>query len=205
MRRLLLAIITTILYINTVSATHLAAAPADIATGTLPVQSTSTQRSPVLFTAVRTIESAIIPSQKLTVTGPVLHIASINLQAPIAPVGVTDSNAIDVPTTREVGRWIGSSDFGSPGTAFLDGHNTGVFTDLHKVTTGQLITIAAPDQLYAYRIVRTETIALTAVNMPAMLGTFGGSEGLVLMTCAGDYQPSQATYDKRFVVYAVRV
>jgi len=204
-RRLLLATVVTLYYLL-VSATHLAAAPADLDTQGQAAPWAEPPTPTVLLSAVQNIQSALVPNSSPATGEVVLSIAPIGLRAPVIPVGVTTNNAIDVPAGNQIGRWIDSAQFGTPGTVFLDGHNTGVFSRLHSVTTGQIITIATDSQLYGYRVIRTETLSLQDVSMGSLLGSFSSKEeGLVLMTCAGDYIASQDTYDKRFVVYAARI
>lgn len=134
-----------------------------------------------------------------------ISIPSIKLNAPIVPVGVTATNEIAVPADMSIGRWIGSSDFGQPGTTFLDGHVYGVFANLHQVRSGATVAVNQNGQIYSYLVTHLETYSLEDVDMSALLHTYTASEGLVVMTCAGDYLPKADTYSKRLVVYAKRV
>jgi LPXTG-site transpeptidase (sortase) family protein len=150
------------------------------------------------------------PSPRATVTasmgGDTLSIPSIGLVAPIVRVGVTATNAIDVPPGLEVGHWTGSAQPGSAGATFLDGHVDGIFAHLHKVQPGQAFRVSYGGQIYHYRVVHTETVALDGIDMNRALNPYGSShEGLNIMTCAGRYIDAIGTYDHRFVVYAVRV
>lgn len=132
-------------------------------------------------------------------------IGSIGLSSRYVTVGLTSTNAIDVNPTL-VGWWNGSSQPGSPGAAFLDGHNPGALSKLSRATEGMQITITkASGEVLNYTIVHTETVMLEGINMRAALSVYGGaSEGLNLMTCAGTYNPNTGTTDQRLVVYAVR-
>ncbi len=203
MRRLLLVIIITICY-TTSTAVNLAAAPAYYSGHAAPVIAMPQSPQPtVQLASTQTIRSA--KSESWPAGTNLLSIPSIGLMAPIVAVGVTDTNEIDVPATRQVGYWIGSANFGAPGTTFLDGHVYGVFSQLNTVKAGQSITVTNNGQTYTYRVSHTETISLGDVSMGSLLHAYNASEGLVIMTCAGDYVPSMGTYDKRLVVYADRV
>jgi LPXTG-site transpeptidase (sortase) family protein len=168
-----------------------------------PVKTTPpVQEQATIVAAVQPVKQQAAPT---VVKGNSLSIASIGFQAPIVDVGVTADNAIDVPATK-VGRWIGSAQPGMPGAVFLDGHVDGVFTRLNKLAVGQTISMVYGGQTFRYQVVFTEVVSLAGIDMSRSLSVYGGnSEGLNIMTCAGTYIPSAGTYDKRLVVYAVRV
>jgi sortase (surface protein transpeptidase) len=106
----------------------------------------------------------------------------------------------------QVGRWVGGAEPGEQGAVFLDGHVDGVFARLSGVTIGQIVSVSYGGQVYIYRVVHMETVALEGIDMRRALSVYGGaSEGLNMMTCAGTFVPSMDTYDQRLVVYAVRV
>jgi sortase (surface protein transpeptidase) len=134
-----------------------------------------------------------------------VSIASIGLLSRFVAVGLTNTNAIDVNPSL-VGWWNGSAQPGTPGAAFLDGHNPGVFKNLPKVTTGaQIVITKASGETFNYTVVHIETVQLAGINMHAALSTYGdAAEGLNLMTCVGTYNPNTGTTDQRLVVYAVR-
>ncbi|MCA9334838.1 class F sortase [Candidatus Saccharibacteria bacterium] len=145
------------------------------------------------------------PSRAISIKGDSISIPSIGLQAPVTKVGVTSTNAIDVPADVRVGHWIGSATPGASGAVFLDGHVDGVFAHLHSVKKGQMISVTYGKKQFKYRIVHTETVLFEAVDMAKALSVYGGDvEGLNIMTCAGKYDTAIGTYDHRLVVYAVR-
>ncbi|USN96280.1 MAG: class F sortase [Candidatus Nomurabacteria bacterium] len=163
---------------------------------------------PQVFTASTKNVSAAQPAKPraAAVVGNSLSIPSIGFQSSIIEVGVTATNNIDVPSSLQVGHWIGSARPGVDGAAFLDGHVDGVFAKLHSVREGQIISVNYGGQTFKYRVVHTETVPLVDIDMGKALSVYGdGSQGLNLMTCAGTYVATQGTYDHRLVVYAVRV
>ena len=203
-----LAIVSGFVY----SANNLAAAPADtyavqpsVVLQSVEPSSISPTPMPQQAVTVRTATAASKPPVSV-VGGNALSIPSIRFQGQIVDVGLTQDNAIDVPTGLQVGRWNGSAIPGSPGAVFLDGHVDGIFARLHQVAAGQTLSIDYNGQKYSYRVVYTETVLLDGIDMTKALSTYGGvSEGLNIMTCAGNYMPSHGTYDQRLVVYAVRI
>lgn len=165
-----------------------------------PQQSVVTEQAaqkPVVATAKAT---------QAPIKGDNLSIATLGFQAPVVPVGLTSSNAIDVPAGPQVGYWNGSSRPGTPGAVFLDGHVDGVFARLHKVSAGQTIQLSYGGTSYSYVIVHKEIVQLAGIDMNRALSVYGSAlEGLNIMTCAGKYIPSQGTYDQRLVIYATRI
>ncbi len=134
-----------------------------------------------------------------------ISIASIGLFSRFVTVGLTDTNAIDV-SPNLVGWWNGSAQPGTPGAAFLDGHNPGVFNKLPSIHEGAVITLTkANGETFNYTVVHIETVQLAGINMRAALSVYGdATEGLNLMTCVGTYNKSTGTTDQRLVVYAIR-
>ncbi len=134
-----------------------------------------------------------------------VSIASIGLSSRFVTVGLTNTNAVDVHPTL-IGWWNGSSQPGTPGVVFLDGHNPGVFSALPSVKKGAQISLTkASGEIFNYTVVYTETIQLAGGSMREALTPYGGaSEGLNLMTCVGTYNTKTGTTDQRLIVYAVR-
>ena len=131
-------------------------------------------------------------------------IGSIN----IVTVGLLPNRQVDTPSNIQMAGWFDQSAMpGSRGAAFIDGHTPGVFSGLKNITTGNEITITMSDgEIFRYRVMLTETVALENVNMMKAMSAYGGErEGLNLMTCAGQYDSARGTYDHRLIVYAVRI
>ncbi len=154
--------------------------------------------------AARPIATA--PTPKQTAAYDRISIPSIGLDSSYVGVGLTKDGKIDVPVST-IGRWTGSAEPGTPGAGFYDGHTPGVFSSLSRLSVGARITITTKTgKVYHYKIVHRETVPLKTIDMRKALQVHGGaSEGLNLMTCAGNYIRSQGTYDARLVIYAVRI
>lgn len=184
-----------------------AATPSPSPTASLqPSPSPTTEPTAQQQTAAQQPAAKVVAATTPQPKSNTLYIPGIGFQAPVATVGVTVSNAIDVPASLQVGWWNGSAQPGTPGAVFLDGHVDGVFRRLSSVAVGQTVSLLYSGQTYSYRIVHKEVVPLAGIDMTQALSVYGGAaEGLNIMTCAGTYIPSQGTYDQRLVVYAVRV
>ena len=157
--------------------------------------------------------TASINSYKVAADLPkILKIPSLGTLARIKRVGVDDKNQVGSPqNVFDVGWYEGSSKPGQPGAVFIDGHvlgptKGGIFANLKNIKTGALITIIMGDNKeYTYKVAATEVSQADAVDMNKMLRSYDSSkQGLNLMTCNGTYLKDKKTYDKRFIVYAVR-
>ncbi|MES2630915.1 MAG: class F sortase [Patescibacteria group bacterium] len=152
-----------------------------------------------------TVQNAAAASSQATPAYDSVSIPSLGLSSRVVTVGTTASNAIDVHPSL-VGWWNKSAQPGTPGAAFLDGHNPGVFNNLQNITIGAEVSITmASGVVYNYTVIQRETVPLAGINMRKALSVQGSaSEGLNLMTCMGAYNPKTGTTDQRLVVYAVR-
>lgn len=198
----------------------LAQAPHSVQAQTMPISpsvSETTKKAEVAQTPASTPQETTPPPApaprpapaRATTPTPVydkVSIPSIGLSSRFVTVGTTATNNIDVHPSL-VGWWSGSSLPGTPGAAFFDGHNPGVFRKLPSVQVGAQISLTkANGEVFNYTIVHVETVQLEGINMDAALSTYGGAnEGLNLMTCVGAYNAQTKTTDQRLVVYAVRV
>lgn len=141
-----------------------------------------------------------------SIAGNTLNITQAGIYAPIVEVGLSEKGAVDVPSEAYVGRWNGSSLPGAKGAVFFDGHSPGVFSGLSKLRDGQTFEVRYNEQSFVYKIVHKETVDREKVDMSRALSPYENySEGLNMMTCAGNYDPSIETYDKRLIVYSVRI
>jgi sortase (surface protein transpeptidase) len=184
----------TILSENTETAAAPAPAPA-------PVPATTPQPAPSpRKTVAQTSAPKAVPAHDK------VSIASINLSAQFVTVGLTATNAIDVPASV-VGWWNGSAQPGTSGAVFLDGHNPGVFSNLPKVKISDQIVISkATGETFTYSVMSSIVVPLIGIDMQAALAPYANAaEGLNLMTCVGPYNPKTGTTDQRLIVYALRI
>lgn len=207
MRRIILLALAVILIGPAIHTSGLAAAPASSVASLRPVITPTP--SPTSSVSQR-LQPTIIATHATKRTAPALgnslSIPSLGFRGPIVDVGVTPDNAIDVPAGLQIGRWNRSAAPGYPGAVFLDGHVDGIFAHLHRLGIGQMVSIDYEGRTFNYRVVHAEVVPLDGIDMRIPLSVYGGgAEGLNIMTCAGTFIPSINTYDKRLVVYAIRV
>jgi sortase (surface protein transpeptidase) len=141
-----------------------------------------------------------------------ITIPSLGVYARVIEVGVTKDNSVGTPSNTSDTAWFNqSAKPGQNGAAFIDGHvlgpiHGGVFAGLKNIQSGAQITITMGDNTtYSYTVKKTAIVSKDAIDMNSLLKSVDSTkQGLNLMTCTGTYISSQATYNNRFIVYAVR-
>ena len=141
-----------------------------------------------------------------------ITIPSLGVNARVIEVGVTKNNSVGAPSNTSDTAWFNqSAKPGQNGASFIDGHvlgpiHGGVFANLKNIQDGAQIIITMGDNTtYNYTVKKTAIISKDAIDMNSMLRSVDpAKQGLNLMTCTGTYITSQATYNNRFIVYAVR-
>lgn len=138
-----------------------------------------------------------------------LAIPSIGINVEVEKVGDTKSGAMATPKTfANVGWYQKGSMPGQPGNAVFDGHvnnaltRAGVFEHLSDLSVGDRIVVL--DQTGGtLTFAVTDLVDYTNDTAPLQtIFTAEGPSGLVLITCAGEWDPRAHSYDKRLVVYA---
>lgn len=144
-------------------------------------------------------------------TGTILVIPSINVNAAVVPIYVTELDNGDVTwDTRglnmTVGHLSGLPWFGQGGNVVLGGHSErrrgepDIFYQLDNVTVGQEIIVQTAGQELRYQVVETRRV--NARDLSILMPSDG--ERLTLFTCDLDSYFG-GNYANRFVVIAVRV
>lgn len=142
-----------------------------------------------------------------------LTIPKIGVHARVLSVGITESSKIDAPKSiHDVGWYDGSAKPNTEGAAFIDGHTAGaniggVFDRLPNLQNGDTVTVELGDgKKINYKVVNIETVSASNVDMLRALSVHGDQkQGLNLMTCSGRYDTKTRSYDKRTIVYTVRI
>lgn len=136
-----------------------------------------------------------------------IYAPSIGLFSPIQGVGTTATGEMDVPSGRSnnVGWYQYGVKPGEQGTAVLDAHVFAAFKNLSLMKPGQDIYIVMQSgKLLHYVTTRAETYAINALS-PYTLFAPSNKPQLNLITCAGQFVASRATYDHRLIVSAVLI
>lgn len=139
-----------------------------------------------------------------------IFIPKISVEAIVKPMGLDGKGRIGAPANVHHAGWFtGSAKPGQPGAMIVDGHlssweTAGIFYDLKKLKTGDIITIERGDgKKFDYKVAKTQTYAADNVDMGAVLQPINpGKFGLNLITCAGNVIKGTNDFDKRLVVFA---
>lgn len=176
----------------------------------LPSGDTS-QASIVHKEEVEVVPEAPVQQQFETPTR--IIIDKIGVDAAIEPVGLTEDGLMDAPKTNEaVGWYEQSARLGENNYAILlDGHygtetSPAVFRDLINLEIGDTILVGAAENIATFRVVEIDQSDVEDVDMKKALYPYrSGVQSLTIITCEGEYDPVNITYDKRRIVYAERV
>jgi len=139
-----------------------------------------------------------------------LNIPAIDVNAPIAAVGLEPSGIMASPTQADLVGWyeLGPRP-GEPSNAILAGHvdwngKIGAFNRLDELKPGDIIKVkSGPDISYEYEVESTNSYQVD--NAP-VAEIFGDTQEpvLTLITCGGDYDTNRQEYEERIVVRARR-
>ena len=137
-----------------------------------------------------------------------LAMPSLGVEAPIDRVGLDEHGAMASPGNLESVGWFNQGPSpGQPGDAVLAGHlgvprQPGVFKDLRLLRPGDAILVIWPDgRTVEFQVAASESLPLEA-HPPGVFAQTGPAR-LSLITCAGAWDRSQATYGERLIVTAV--
>lgn len=152
------------------------------------------------------------PPKPITAEMPArLIIDKIGVNAKVRSLGLTSEGALAVPNySNQVGWYDQSVAPGQPGTAVMDGHYGGVgvdavFKKLDQLIIGDQISVQRGDgSLVDFEVVAVEGYETGTVPMDKLIESDGKTR-LNIITCNGDWNGDDQTYDRRLVVYAVAV
>ncbi|MCA9318638.1 sortase [Candidatus Saccharibacteria bacterium] len=141
-----------------------------------------------------------------------ISISKLGVRARVLQMGVLANGEMATPSnTNDTGWYMGSVRPGEKGASIINGHVSGltrggVFLGLKKLGVGDKITITKGDgAVLTYEVRATEAIAADQLNMSKLFSVYEDKdEGLNLITCAGTYNRSTKSFNKRTIVYAVR-
>ncbi len=141
-----------------------------------------------------------------------LQIPSINVNAAVDPVGLTEKGAVGTPIEPELLGWFdGSVAPGELGTAIIDGHRgwrdglDAVFDDLQNVDIGDTVIVmnhageTIPFEVYDKRIYLPDESPMEVF----VTGTEGAF--LNLITCNGEWDHQAHSATERLVVFTKRI
>jgi hypothetical protein len=130
--------------------------------------------------------------------------------APVVPARTVRGVLVLPVGVDQVGWWDGSAQVGDPlGSTVLAGHvdsptgRLGFFARLFTVRPGQIVTVTGNGRNARYRISTLRTVPAQALATSAEAFDQGGPHRLVMITCAGRFDPATGRYDRNLVVTAV--
>jgi len=129
--------------------------------------------------------------------------------ASVMPVGLDPDGELDVPGADLVGWYRYGASPGSPGSSVLASHVEynnvpGVFRYLTKLKVGDLLTVGFVDgSSRQFRV--AETAMYDKSELPEQIWRRTGASSLALVTCGGNYNRSEQSYESNVVVYTVPV
>lgn len=139
-----------------------------------------------------------------------LVISSVGINAPIEAVGVESDGNLATPKRspwEDVGWYDAGPRPGQPGSAVIDGHVDqphglpAVFWRLGEVHLGDLVLVKdAAGTTWTFHVTRLAYYHPQDAPLQDIFGNKGGTY-LNLVTCAGDWIPSQGQTTLRLVVY----
>ena len=136
-----------------------------------------------------------------------LKIPSINVDAAIELVGLTQKGAMDVPKDRNDVAWFSlGTRPGDKGSAVVAGHldwtngQKAVFENLGKLKNGDLLVVETESEKSISFAVRESRVYDSGVNTADIFASDSGTH-LNLITCDGTWDKSKKSYTKRLVVF----
>lgn len=134
-----------------------------------------------------------------------LTIATLEVKAPIKPVGTTKGGAQEVPKSiDDTGWWRDGVLPGKAGNAVIVGHTAssadGVFDDLGKLDRGDSIAVKSAKGNLRFAVTRVTSVKVEEfAKIAPRVYRIGGRSGLVLLTC-GDWNGK--AFESTSIVFA---
>jgi len=137
-----------------------------------------------------------------------LSIPTLGVHADVEPVGNNAHGAMATPKKITNVAWykLGAMP-GNPGNAVFAGHvnnaltTAGVFAHLDQLSVGDVVVVSDTEgRSLFFSVTQIADYAEDDAPLAAIFAADGPS-GLVLITCAGDWNPRARSYEKRLVVY----
>ncbi|TWT05245.1 class F sortase [Planococcus sp. CPCC 101016] len=136
-----------------------------------------------------------------------LKIPSIDLEAKVQHLGVTEKGEMAVPDNIEDVSWFSPGyEPGQNGRAVIAGHVDGVegpaiFWDLSELELGDEVVVENKDKTLTFKVHTMESVPLDLTDVSTVFG-YTSSPELVLITCSGTYDFDRGTREERLIVYA---
>ncbi|HLD70337.1 MAG TPA: class F sortase [Negativicutes bacterium] len=152
-----------------------------------------------------------LPAASVPVGKPVrFSIPAISVNAKVEHIGLTADGAVGVTEGAKNVSWFSAGPRpGEQGSAVISGHTgiwrngtSSVFDRLHTIRAGEKISVTDQQGTVRTFIVQETRVYGKDEVVPEIFNQ-SGKAYLNIITCHGQYLPSQQTYSQRFVVFAV--
>ena len=138
----------------------------------------------------------------------VIRIPAIGVDAPMTPLGLEDDGALEAPRDFAVVGWYEDGpEPGEPGATVVAGHvdsydGPAVFYRLRELVAGNEVRVVGADGVEAaYTVTRIEQYPKDAFPTGEVYAASDRST-LRLVTCGGDFDEAERSYEDNIVVYA---
>lgn len=129
--------------------------------------------------------------------------------AHVIPVGLNPDGSMEIPSSvHEVGWYTLTGVLpGAPGSAVLAGHvnsriqGRGAFAELAQVQIGEEVRLETDQGVQVWMVTDKYNVARSALPIPEIF-TLDGAPRLVLVTCGGEFNEEQRSFEDNVVVYA---
>jgi hypothetical protein len=155
--------------------------------------------------------SARLADLDAPVEAPPVEVSLGGRSAPVRPVGLEPTGEVEVPVDVDEVGWyrFGSVPGGAEGSAVLVGHvdaagqGLGVFAELRRLEPGAPVEVRRADgDVAPYVVLAREQWDKTEAPMTRLFDTTGAHR-LVLISCAGAFDPATRSYRDNVAVTAV--
>lgn len=151
--------------------------------------------------------AADTPAEEDAPTPVRVRIPTLDVAAPLRPLGLEADRSLEVPEDPAVaGWWTGGADPGERGPAVVVGHvdaydGPGVFVDLHRLRPGDRVVIDREDGSSVHFEVRG--LSRHPKDDFPTAEVYGATPGptLRLVTCGGEFDRSARSYEDNVVVF----
>ena len=138
-----------------------------------------------------------------------LALPSLQVDAPIVPVGLEPGGDLTVPDDPHLLGWwqTGARPGGRQGTLVIDGHvdtaadGPGALFSLRQLRPGDPVVLSTNHGSWHYLIVALRSYP--KVNLPAEVFTSTGPPHLVIITCGGAFDHRTRQYADNIIAYAL--
>ncbi len=152
-------------------------------------------------------QPAVAPTPTAPVYDMYLVIPRLGINAPVEPVGVTANGDMATSSSLERIAWYKDGTHpGTTGNSVFAGHfggpaQNGIFRQLSQLQNGDEVDVKQSNGVeYKYKVYKVQPYAVKDVPLQELFGKTS-KKHLNLITCYGNWNNSNWTYDQRLIAY----